>query len=70
MKLNDVKLYGPVYRGRKLTYNTSRGRGMLVEGIAVDTTPELNVIIIRDRENFAHAINADYAEEVSSVEKK
>lgn len=52
----EIVLYQKKYKGVKVTFNSRKGSGMIIEGIAVQEVPELDVIILRDRENFSHAV--------------
>ena len=53
----EIVLYQKKYKGTKVVFNSRKGSGMIVEGIAVEEVPELNVIILRDSENFSHAVS-------------
>ena len=67
--MNNIYLYGPVYQGSKLTFNTTKHRAKQVQGIAVQYDDKSNIIIIRDKENFTHCIDATYAEEIDTTKK-
>ena len=60
----DIQLYNKKYKGTKVMFNSRKGSGNIIEGIAVQIVPQLNVIILRDRENFSHAVHKDTIEEV------
>lgn len=45
-------------------FNSRKGSGTTIEGIAVQKVPELDVIILRDRENFSHAVHIDSIQEI------
>ena len=64
MKVADVTLYGPIYKGVKVVMNSRKGRGMTVEGYATQVDEKSQLIIIRDKENFPHSIDVNYAKEV------
>lgn len=51
-----IVLYQKKYKGMKVMFNSRKGSGMIIEGIAVQEVPELDVVILRDRENFSHAV--------------
>ena len=53
----EIVLYQKKYKGTKVVFNSRKGSGMIVEGIAVEEVPELNVVILRDSENFSHAVS-------------
>jgi hypothetical protein len=64
MKSEDIILYGPIYRGHRMTYNSKKGRGMMVEGIAIEVDNISKLIIIRDKENFPHSIDLNTSEKI------
>ncbi len=64
MKIEEVQLYKKVYRGSKVAFNSRRGVGKIIEGIAIDTDSTLNVIILRDYDNFPHCVSLLSLEEV------
>lgn len=66
MESSEIRFYGPVYRGNKLTFNSTRGRGRMVEGIAISMNKELKEVTIRDKDNFLHIIDLEYLEEIDS----
>ena len=45
-------------------FNSRKGSGMIIEGIAVQEVPELDVVILRDRENFSHAVSKNSITEI------
>lgn len=57
-------LYQKKYRGMKVMFNSRKGSGMIIEGIAVQEVPELDVVILRDRENFSHAVSRNSITEI------
>jgi len=59
-----IVLYSKRYKGMKQTFNSRKGSGTIIEGIAVQEVPELNVIILRDRENFSHAVSINSIKEI------
>ena len=57
MKIEDVVLYRKKYRGNKVTFNSRKGAGRIVEGIAVQVDEMQDVVIIRDADNFPHCVS-------------
>jgi hypothetical protein len=53
----EIVLYQKKYKGMKVTFNSRKGSGIMIEGRAIQEVPELDVIILRDRENFSHAVS-------------
>jgi hypothetical protein len=47
-----------------MTYNSKKGRGMMVEGIAIEVDNIWKLIIIRDKENFPHSIDLNTSEKI------
>jgi hypothetical protein len=45
-------------------FNSRKGSGTIVEGIVIQKVPELDVVIIRDRENFSHAVHINSIQEI------
>ena len=60
----EIQLYKKRYRGTKVTFNSRKGAGKIVEGIAVDTDEKLNIVILRDADNFPHCISMLTLEEI------
>jgi hypothetical protein len=57
MKMDQVILYKQKYQGSKVAFNSRRGVGKIIEGIAIDTDNTLNVVILRDYDNFPHCVS-------------
>jgi hypothetical protein len=57
MKMDQVVLYKQRYQGSKVAFNSRRGVGKIIEGIAIDTDNTLNVVILRDYDNFPHCVS-------------
>jgi len=55
----DITLYTKKYKGPKVTFNSRKASGTMVEGIAVHQVPELNTVVLRDVNNFPHAVHID-----------
>ncbi|QQO91798.1 hypothetical protein immuto35A_118 [Flavobacterium phage vB_FspM_immuto_3-5A] len=67
MKIEDVVLYHKKYRGNKVTFNSRKGAGKVIEGIAVQVVKEQGgLVILRDYDNFPHCISILTLEEVLS----
>ena len=61
----NIVLYTKKYKGTKVMFNSRKGAGAIIEGIAVQIVPQLNVVIIRDSNNFSHAVHKDTIREVA-----
>jgi len=57
MKINQVQLYKQRYRGNKLAFNSRKGVGKLIQGIAVQVDEREQLIILRDDDNFPHVVS-------------
>ena len=53
----EIQLYKNKYKGIKVTFNSRKGAGKTVEGIAVDVDEKLNIVILRDADNFPHCVS-------------
>jgi len=60
----EIVLHTKRYKGTKVLFNSRKGSGTIIEGIAVQQVPELSVVILRDRENFSHAVHINSIEEI------
>lgn len=60
----EIVLYQKKYKGMKVAFNSRKGSGMMIEGIAIHEVPELDVVILRDRENFSHAVSKNSITEI------
>lgn len=60
----EIVLYHKKYKGSKVTFNSRKGHGLIIEGIAVEQLPELDVVILRDVENFSHAVDINSLKEI------
>ena len=60
----EIVLYHKKYKGMKVMFNSRKGSGMIIEGIAIEEVPALDVIILRDRENFSHAVSKNSITEI------
>lgn len=57
MKIDQVILYKQRYQGSKVAFNSRKGVGKIIKGIATDTDSSLNVVILRDDDNFPHCVS-------------
>ena len=57
MKMDQVILYKQRYQGSKVAFNSRKGVGKIIEGIAIDIDSTLNVVILRDYDNFPHCVS-------------
>jgi hypothetical protein len=57
MKMDQVQLYSQRYQGSKVAFNSRRGVGKIIQGIATDMDRSLNVVILRDDDNFPHCVS-------------
>lgn len=62
----EVYLYGPIYKGVKLTYNSRKERGKIIQGIAIQVDEKEGTVILRDKENFVHCVDKTYMEEIDN----
>ena len=60
----EIQLYKQKYRGAKVTFNSRKGAGKIVEGIAVQVDNMQDVVIIRDADNFPHCVSILTLEEI------
>jgi hypothetical protein len=56
MTLDQIQLYSQRYQGSKVAFNSRRGVGKIIQGIATDMDRSLNVVILRDDDNFPHCV--------------
>ena len=64
MKIEEVQLYKKKYKGIKMAFNSRKGVGRIIEGIAVQVVPQEGLIILRDYDNFPHCISILTLEEI------
>ena len=64
MKIQEVELYKKKYRGTKVTFNSRKGAGKVIEGIAVQVVESQGLVILRDYDNFPHCISILTLEEI------
>ena len=64
MKIQEVELYKKKYRGSKMAFNSRKGVGRIIEGIAVQVEESEGLVILRDYDNFPHCISILTLEEI------
>lgn len=64
MNIKDVVLYRKKYRGNRIAFNSRKGVGKIVEGMAIQVDEREGLIILRDYENFPHTVSILSLEEV------
>jgi len=64
MKMDQVQLYSQRYKGSKVAFNSRRGVGKIIQGIATDMDRSLNIVILRDDDNFPHCVYLLSLEEI------
>ena len=57
MKIQEVQLYSKRYKGMKLAFNSRKGVGKIIEGIATQVVQSEGLIILRDKEDFPHCVS-------------
>jgi len=57
MKIDQVQLYKQKYKGNKVTFNSTKGAGKIVEGIATQIVESEGLIILRDSQDFPHCVS-------------
>ena len=64
MKIEEVQLYKKKYRGMKMAFNSRKGVGRIIEGIATQVVESEGLVILRDYDNFPHCISILTLEEI------
>jgi len=64
MKIQEVQLYSKRYKGMKLAFNSRKGVGKIIEGIATQVVESEGLIILRDKEDFPHCVSILSLEEI------
>ena len=64
MKIEQVQLYKQRYKGIKMAFNSRKGVGKTIEGIATQVVESEGLVILRDYDNFPHCISIMTLEEV------
>tara|TARA_R110000868_G_scaffold82871_4_gene233826 strand:+ start:793 stop:981 length:189 start_codon:yes stop_codon:yes gene_type:complete len=55
--MKEIVLYTKRYRGQKVTFNSRKGSGIMIEGVAIQVVPESNVVLLRDSNHYLHAVS-------------
>ena len=55
--MKEIVLYTKRYRGQKVTFNSRKGSGVMIEGVAIQVVPESNVVLLRDSNHYLHAVS-------------
>ena len=64
MRIQEVQLYSKRYKGMKLAFNSRKGVGKIIEGIATQVVESEGLVILRDYDNFPHCISILTLEEI------
>ena len=64
MRIQEVQLYSKRYKGMKLAFNSRKGVGKIIEGIATQVVESEGLIILRDKEDFPHCVSILSLEEI------
>ena len=67
--MQHIQLYSKLYKGTKVTFNSRKGAGATIEGIVLQVDQQNGIAILRDRENFPHAVSILTLEQVDKVYK-
>jgi hypothetical protein len=57
MKIEQVELYKKKYKGVKIAFNSRKGVGQTIVGIATQVVSQYNIAILRDSDNFPHCVS-------------
>lgn len=64
MTIQQVQLYKQKYKGIKMSFNSRKGAGKTIEGIATQIVESEGLVILRDKEDFPHCISILTLEEI------
>ena len=64
MNIQQVQLYSQRYKGNKIAFNSRKGVGKIIEGIATQVVESEGLIILRDKEDFPHCVSILTLEEI------
>ena len=67
--MEHIQLYSKLYKGTKVTFNSRKGAGATIEGIVTQVYQQNGIAILRDKENFPHAVSILTLEQVKKVNK-
>ena len=62
--MKEIVLYTKRYRGQKVTFNSRKGSGVMIEGIAIQVVPEMNTVLLRDSNQYLHAVHVSTIESI------
>lgn len=57
MKIEEVILNSKKYTGKKVAFNSRKGVGQTIVGIATQVVSQYNIAILRDSDNFPHCVS-------------
>lgn len=57
MNIQQVQLYSQRYKGNKIAFNSRKGVGKIIEGIATQVDERDDLVILRDDDNFPHCVS-------------
>lgn len=60
----EIQLYKQKYKGTKVTFNSRKGAGKTIEGIATQIEESLQIVILRDADNFPHCVSMISLQEI------
>jgi hypothetical protein len=61
---DKIVLYFKRYKGQKVTFNSRKGSGIMIEGVAIQVVPESNVVLLRDSNHYLHAVHTSTIESI------
>ena len=60
----EIQLYNKRYRGSKVAFNSRKGEGKVIQGIAIQVDNKMDIVILRDDDNFPHCVSMLTLEEI------
>lgn len=60
----EIQLYNKRYRGSKVAFNSRKGVGKVIQGIAIQVDNKMDIVILRDDDNFPHCVSMLTLEEI------
>lgn len=57
MEIQQVQLYSQRYKGTKIAFNSRKGVGKPIQGIAIQVDERDDLVILRDDDNFPHCVS-------------
>ena len=64
MNIQQVQLYSHRYKGNKIAFNSRKGVGKIIEGIATQVDERDDLVVLRDDDNFPHCVSILTLEEI------